>query len=255
MPADWHEEALAAQTVAARTYALYQMHNGVRGWRWDIGSDQGSQMYLGLEKENPRVNQAIRETRGVVLTYGSAGREKIFPAYYCSNCGGHTQDAEPVFGEGLAPLRGKPCPYCGTNAPKSRYRWKKAVVEKELLSENLIQYFPELGRLGEITGIKVEQRSRYGRAEVIQVTGLEGRTSRLRAEDFRLVVNSTGQPVLSSWYELSDNGETWTFSEGHGWGHGVGLCQYGSQALARSGKSCQEILAFYYPESVLLRAY
>jgi len=102
MPAYWYMAALRAQSIASRTYALYQMHVTNINKQWDIGSDQGSQVYRGLAQESRRVSQAVRQTQGIVLTYGRSGQEKIFPTYYSSTCGGHTQNAHKVFGESLA---------------------------------------------------------------------------------------------------------------------------------------------------------
>ena len=66
--------------------------------------------------------------------------------------------------------------------------------------------------------------------------GQNGQRCRIRGEAFRLALSDEQQRLLSSWYELKDEGEYWSFADGHGWGHGVGMCQYGSQALAKEGK-------------------
>ena len=73
--------------------------------------------------------------------------------------------------------------------------------------------------------------------------------------DFRLALSSEKQPLLSSWYQLEDAGQTWRFTQGRGWGHGVGMCQCGSQQMARLGNNAVQILQHYYPQAVLVRAY
>ena len=103
--------------------------------------------------------------------------------------------------------------------------------------------------------IKITGRSDNGRIEKVKLTGRSGRTYEMDAESFRLGLSSKDKPLLSSWYQLVDAGGAWRFEDGRGWGHGVGMCQCGSQQMARLGKDCVAILQHYYPESVLVRAY
>ncbi|MBN1844433.1 MAG: SpoIID/LytB domain-containing protein [Sedimentisphaerales bacterium] len=255
MPSYWHPAALRAQSIASRTYALYQMH--IRGGRgdWDLSSDQSSQVYGGVARETGRTSQAIRQTRGVVLTCDWKGSEKLFPAYYSSTCGGHTQDAAAVFGEDLPALKGTVCPYCGKVARQEYYRWAPLAISKPVVSQRLIERYAALKDLAEIADIRVVAQSPYGRVEKLELVGTNGRRARLRAEDFRLAVHRDETPLRSSWYDLADGGTVWRFENGHGWGHGVGLCQCGTQQLARLGEDCVSILSYYYPESMLVRAY
>lgn len=255
MPSYWYKAALRAQAIACRTYALYQMHLWAGQGGWDIGSTQASQVYGGLAAEHRRVSEVIEETRGVVLTYGREGQEKIFPAYYSSNCGGHTTDASAVFGENLPPLHGNSCPYCEKVAQKRHYRWSDVTMDKQVLSRRLLGRLEALSDLGEIVDIKVTGRSSHGRVEKLKLFGSSGRTCAIDAESFRLAVSSREKPLFSSWYQLVDAGSSWRFEDGRGWGHGVGLCQCGSQQMARLGKDCVAILQHYYPQSTLMRAY
>lgn len=256
MPAHWPAEALRAQALASRTYALFQIYDRQDQGDWDLGSDQGSQVYGGVDRETRSVTQAVEETRGVVLSYPQGGREKIFPAYYSSICGGHTQDAEPVFGKKLPPLSSpRPCPYCQETAPADYIHWKSVSLEKSLASEMILVRYPELRTLEKVADIRITQRSDYGRVERVELKGSNGRKIMLRGEDFRLGVLSGRNPIRSGWYELVDGGGEWRFENGRGWGHGVGLCQYGTQAMAQAGKDCVEIMEFYYPQSRLVRAY
>jgi stage II sporulation protein D len=252
----WQPEALRAQSIASRTYALYQAsrrEGNPRGW--DIGSDQMSQMYTGLSRRHSTVAQAVRDTRGIVLAYGEVNQEKIFPAYYSAICGGHTEDAVSVFGEAPGPLKGQACPYCEATADPKLYRWAEVSLAKNTVSRELTTTYPTLKPLGRIVDIQVAETGDYGRLRRIELTGDTGRKATIRAEEFRLAISSKQKPVRSSWCQLTDEGESWRFTEGRGWGHGVGLCQFGAQQMARLGKDCIEILAFYYPQAVLLRAY
>ncbi len=252
---DWRLPALRAQAIASRTYALYNLSLN-RSSSWDIGSNQGSQMYLGKSSSHKRVSQSVGDTRGVVMAYGKRGRERIFPTYYCSNCGGHTQEAASVFGMKVPPLSGQFCPYCGKVAHADKYRWPAVTIEKWQVNDLLHRRYPDdLKILGKIVNVQVTRTSEYGRVERMRLTGASGKSIIVRAEDFRLAMLAGGKDILSSWYELEDLGESWRFSEGRGWGHGVGMCQWGTQAMALSGKDCVEILEFYYPQMQLVRAY
>ena len=255
MPAYWYKAALRAQSIAARTYALYQMSNKTDKNAWDIGSDQSSQVYLGRTNESPRTIEAVRGTAGLVLAYGLKGREKIFPTFYSAVCGGHTQDAEPTFGLSLAPLKGRLCNYCKSVAKPKRYRWPSVTIAKHKASELLIERFPNLAQLERVVDIKIIAKSDYGRNERVELLGSNGKRNQIRGEELRLALSTKEKPLLSSWFKLVDAGNAWRFEDGHGWGHGVGMCQCGCQQLAKIGKDCVDILQYYYPQAVLLRAY
>jgi len=255
MPSYWYKTALRAQSIASRTYALYQLHLREGSGRWDLSSDQSSQVYGGVIRESRRVAEAVSETRGVVLVGNWKGKEKIFPAYYSSTCGGHTQDAAAVFGEDLPPLKGTTCPYCAKVAKPKYFRWSGPTIAKEDVSKRLIKRFPSLASLDSIMDIKVVARSDYGRVEKLELRGQNGQKRNIRAEDFRLAISTKDKPLLSSWYKLIDAPKVWRFVDGRGWGHGVGLCQCGSQQMARLGKDSIAILKHYYPQALLVRAY
>lgn len=256
MPGYWHKAALRAQAVASRTYALYRIHCRKNNGDWDLRSDQLSQVYGGVKSESRRVTESIRETSGMVLAYGPEGEEKIFPTYYSSTCGGHTQNAAEVFGESLKPLTGGPCPYCQSVAAPKYYRWEPVTVKKDLAARRLMKKYPELEKkIGQPTKIRVAKKSNYGRLERIELIDSNNKKATVRAEVFRLAVSTPENPISSSWCNIVDMGDSWKLENGHGWGHGVGLCQCGAQQMAKIGKNCTEILGHYYPGSELIRAY
>ena len=249
----WPMAALRAQAIASRTYAVYHLKFS-KGRQWDIGSNQASQVYLGINRETARTRQAVSDTGGVILAYGEPDREKIFPAYYSAVCGGHTQNAWSVFGKSLPPLQGAPCPYCAVTTPDNKYNWATTIA-KEDLSKNVEARYSSMKQLGGIVDIQIAARSDYGRGESVKLIGKTGESKWLRAEDFRLAATSSSAPLLSSWYDLADAGNSWKFVNGRGWGHGVGLCQRGAQQMAQLGKNSVQILNHYYPKAVLLRAF
>lgn len=252
MFASWPREALRAQSIASRTYALYQMVMNNKDKQWDLGSDQSSQVYFGLASERASVTEAVRDTRGAVLTFGQPGRERLFSTYFCSTCGGHTADGSSVFGDSLEPLSGRPCGFC-SHSPY--YRWASVTIPKKAISRRLLERYPELAPLGDIRSVTVRAKSDCGRVDLLELTGSTGKKRVVRAVDFRLAVTRRESQLRSSWYQLVDTGQAYRFEQGRGFGHGVGLCQYGSEKMAGKGHDCVAILNHYYPGATLLRAY
>jgi len=252
--ASWCPAALRAQSIACRSYALWQIQRSDGRGDWDIGSDENSQVYQGVSREDTRVSAAVRATGGLVLKYGRHGQQELFPTYYSSVCGGHTHDAAAIFGESLVPLRGRRCPFCRAVARPHWYRWSIS-IPKKALSDALLERYAELAALATITDVRVVQGSACGRVEWLELSGSDGGRRRIKAQDFRLAVSTPQRPLQSNWYKLSDAGASWRFHEGRGRGHGVGMCQCGCEGMARRGYEHQDILAYYYPESVLVKAY
>jgi stage II sporulation protein D len=252
----WEPQALKAQAVAARTYCLYIKNRFGRRRRWDVSKNQSHQMYKGLKAETASVHDAVMETAGQVLVcrYGD-GRELVFPAYYSSACGGHTEKAQNVFGENgedLAPLRGVKCPYCKDVTRKSIFQWKPITYTLEQISEQLMERYASLKQLEQIVDLKITRSGHLDRVLRMQLIGKNGRTDWLRGEDFRLALDPTGQKLKSAVFEMEKNGQTVKFTNGRGFGHGVGLCQCGAQGMARRKSSYRDILAYYYPGSKLV---
>jgi stage II sporulation protein D len=86
---------------------------------------------------------------------------------------------------------------------------------------------------------------------VLRVIDASGRSARIRSENFRLAIDSSGMEIKSADFELIDQSGSVVLRNGRGWGHGAGLCQWGSDGMARTGKRAEEILATYYPHSQL----
>ncbi len=255
MPATWSFSALRSQCIAARTYVMYHMYVDPLSRYWDVKNTQASQVYGGLGREHKRVTRAVSDTSGVVLAYGARMAEKIFPTYFSSICGGHTQNAGPVFGQKLQPLSGRKCFYCTQNAPKSRLYWPDIVLSVREISNLLVKRDKQLAALGEIISIRIAAVSSYGRVERMELIGRGGKRVLIRGEDFRLAITRKEKPLLSSWFTIIDRGGSYQFHQGRGWGHGVGMCQYGCRKMSDIGKNCTEILSFYYPSSTLVKVF
>ncbi|MEW6584818.1 MAG: SpoIID/LytB domain-containing protein [Nitrospirota bacterium] len=225
---DWDMEALKAQAVVSRTYALYQKRmNG--GALYHLASSTLHQVYKG---NNPdvRVSYAVEETRGEILTYDDSPIE----AFYHSTCGGKTEDSEEVFGRGHPYLRPveSPC----TLSPYSS--WEREIP------------FREIEKALNVQGIKdvwIRSRTATGRVRHLAVTHGGGVMS-VSATDFRKAVGWTRLPSTN--FTIQKQDDTVVFS-GKGYGHGIGLCQWCALEMARDGKNYKEILSHFYPGAVI----
>ncbi|HUW18516.1 MAG TPA: SpoIID/LytB domain-containing protein [Sedimentisphaerales bacterium] len=259
MPNYWEPAALEAQAIAARTYCLYiKRHFGNRR-SWDVCRSQANQVYLGVAAESAQVWGAVNMTSGQVLVCKQADAgERIFPAYYSSTCGGYTENSRNVFGDSFEPLAGVRCPYCKDVARPGFFFWPMAQFDKGHVSENLRQRYPKLQQLGEIANIIAAAQSNYddfSRLTSVKLLGSTGTAEFLRAEDLRLTVDPTGQKIRSTICQIVNMGDKWGFLSGRGYGHGVGMCQCGAQAMAREGKTARQILYYYYPNSRIVSVY
>lgn len=260
MPHYWEPTALQAQAIAARTYCLYiKKHFGSRR-NWDVRKTQANQTYHGVAAESTQVWHAINKTYGRVLTCKLPdGTEGIFPTYYSAICGGHTENSKNVFGgDALEPLAGVPCSYCKHVAKPALFFWPMVRFDKTSVTARLLKRYPKLKQLGKITNIRPAKKSDYeefSRLTSIKLLGSTGKTDSLRAEDLRLTIDPTGRKLKSTICQIVSIAGKWAFISGRGFGHGVGMCQCGAQAMARKGKTANQILSHYYPASKIVRVY
>ncbi len=260
MPDYWEPAALEAQAIAARTYCLYiKKHFGSKR-AWDVRKTEANQVYLGVAAESTQIWGAVNKTWGRVLVCKQTdGDEKLFPAYYSSTCGGHTENSKHVFGgDSFEPLVGVPCPYCKDVAKPSFFFWPMIQFDKTSITNSLLKRYPKLKRLGKIASISSAKQSNYGefsRLTSVKLLGSTGKSDFLRAEDFRLSIDPTGRKLRSTICQIVNMGDKWAFLSGRGYGHGVGMCQCGAQGMARGGKTSRQILFYYYPGSNIIRVY
>ena len=252
MQSYWEPEALKAQAVASRTYCLYIKDRFGRNRTWDVTKSESTQTYGGLNAETAVIRQIVTDTASQVLVSPAPedGRSVIFPTYYSSSCGGHTEAAENVFGgKQIASLCGVECRYCADIARRSQYYWKPVRLTMTQISEMLLDRYPTLEKLEEITDFKITKLGYKSRIVRVELIGKNGKTDTLRGEDFRLSIDPTGRKIRSAIFVVEREGDTVTFQNGLGFGHGVGLCQCGAQGMARKGKTYKQILDYYFPGS------
>jgi len=252
---DFAVEAFRTQAIVTRTYVLYHMLRRPDA-TYDVAATQGSQVYRGIRADavGRRAAEAAEYTRGLVCTYRDNGRDRLFCSYYSAVCGGMSQSAAKLGAEGdIAPLAGGVrCDYCRI-APGQAYRWGPVRIGSGEVLAKLIARYPEFAGLGEITAVTPVESTPTGRAVTLRITGSSGGSRELLAERFRLAVGPNTVRSTDCKIQVSE-GEV-IFEDGKGFGHGLGLCQWGMQGQALKGRSAAEILRYYYPGSRLARVY
>lgn len=227
----WPIESIKAQAVIARTYALYQM-DARKNALYHLESTVLDQVYDGCDIEDSRAARGVRETAGEVLTFDG----KVIQAFYHSNCGGHTDAAENVWGYPLPYLKGVDCGYCLTAAAG---KWEQSIPLKKI--EALLKSSGH--QVAGLVEIKPGQRNRSGRLNDLTLVSSRGSLT-IPAVNFRKAI---GYSVIKSTnFAVKTAGDEALFS-GVGYGHGVGLCQWGAKQRAEDGFDYREILSYYYP--------
>ncbi len=121
--------------------------------------------------------------------------------------------------------------------------------DKAEVTEKLLKKYPSLKALGQVVNIAAQSQSNYGdfsRLTSVTLGGSTGKIGHLKAEDLRLTIDPSGRKIRSTICQIVGVDDKWRFLYGRGWGHGVGMCQCGAQAMARGGKTAREILSYYY---------
>ena len=291
MPASWPEEALKAQAVAARTYAVNAMRSPRSPGVFDLCCTTMSQVYGGITREHPRTTTAVDATRGEVLLHEG----RIINAFYHSTSGGHTEHSEIVWVSYLGYARGVP----DYDQDSPHYRWTVAYTPQDVGTL--------LGRrgfsVGTVTAIEPRgQQGASGRWTHYNVVGTQG-SVRLTAERLRSILGlrstlfevrygvASTAPLtsvfpnyrtafvygadpgrfraqsISSYYVMGADDEVTSINwptvlsaygtpdamefAGGGWGHGVGMSQYGARGMANLGYTYRQILTHFYTNTVI----
>ncbi|HAH95819.1 MAG TPA: stage II sporulation protein D [Firmicutes bacterium] len=255
MPANFHLEALKAQAVAARTFTVKRLKCfGGKGSKYhpdaDLSCDPGEgQAWLG-EKELrtkwgmrygtnlARIRQAVTETASLLLTYEG----KPIEAIYHSTCGGVTEAAVEVWGKDYPYLRSV---VCGADGHSPKYRQTYRFTIQEAAAKLKVKAFQGKAITASTQGsgiLKMVGQSNTGRAQQIIFAG-----KKITAEQFRTALGLNSPRIR---YNVSGKNLVITTI---GYGHGVGLCQYGCDGWAQKGYSFSRILQHYYPGTTLVK--
>ena len=229
------DEALMAQAICARSYAAVRMI-ARQERNWHVGNTQATQVFRGVTRNPSRSRSIVARSRAAILTYN----QKPFEGLYSSTCGGVSRSAEEAFGSSVPPpLQGGVT--CNDCDDVSTYEWSASCSESDLSRS--------LGT--NATGIVRLEQSKSGR--LVQAIFATSRGE--RALTGTRLKSLLGRSALSTWITSLNLSGGRLRAEGRGFGHGVGLCQYGARGMARRGIPCEDILHHYYPQMEIRRAW
>ncbi|MFH2035628.1 MAG: SpoIID/LytB domain-containing protein [Candidatus Zixiibacteriota bacterium] len=252
-------EAIKAQAVAARTYAMSHLSQ-YQDKPYDMKSDVSDQVYLGMKVEKNNINRAIDDTRGYVLK--SDGN--LINAYYHSTCGGYTDDIEEVWDKAEKPyLRAvNDSGYCSWS---KYYNWTETYTGRQLrlmIEQYLSSERGKQIKIGDIVDILVRSKTAGGRVSELVVKAAKG-TYSFGGDKIRWAIKRASNPELilqSARFKIEMKQDSRGKVEritliGGGYGHGVGMCQCGAIGMARKGWNYKDILLLYYKNTELVKLY
>ncbi len=294
MSPSWNIEALKAQAVCARGFAISN-YNKFSKYGFNLDTTTTSQVYKGISTETESTRRAVDETKGQVLKHDG----KIIQSIYCASMGGASANAENVWGGSYPYLVSVTDPYENPDEA-TRYSWSIT-----LSADDIKKSLSDAGiNIGDITSIEIVNQDDSGYVTELLFTGTNGthtvkksscRTifgGKLHSQRYTIAGNEESYPnisiisadglftkpsnelyvqgagqmsvlnVLSSAIArifAPQSGNTvssgeYTFN-GNGWGHGVGMSQWGAKAMADKGFTYEDILTFYYTGTYLENAY
>lgn len=256
---DRYMEALKAQAVASRSFAMAQMARN-QTFLFDVTANTDDQVYKGLANENREADRAVLSTSGECLIRGG----KVITAFYHSTCGGRTAAPEEVWGKRFA----QDNPYLESvkdekyDQGSKWYNWEEKWTRKELL-ERIKKALPSIAGLsaedvGEPGDIEVVEKGPSGRNVLLKVT-TDKRVLQISGDAIRNVLRTRDGRILpSTFFTLSvarESSGPVIIARGKGFGHGLGMCQTGAQSRAENGDSYARILKAYYKGVKVLKVY
>ena len=254
-------ELLKAHAVISRSWAIRAMqkpnHEG-----YDVCADDHCQRYEGLRRMNERAVEAVHATRGQVLMFGDA----VCDCRYYKCCGGRTEIWRTCWEDIDVPyIQSVQCDYCKSPSPKvlrlvlndydqetKDFRdWQVTYTAEEL--SDIIRTKSGID-FGEILDLIPMHRGASGRIDSLKIVGTKH--TEIIGKELKIRYWLSKSCLYSSWFEVSHNpspvtgNPLWTLN-GHGWGHGAGLCQIGAAVMASEGIKYEDILSYYYVGSRL----
>lgn len=250
MSANSPMELLKAHAVISRSWAIRAIANPNHEG-FDVCADDHCQRYEGLRRMNERAVEAVRATQGQVLTYNG----EVCDCRYYKCCGGRTEiwctcweDIDVPYIQSVA------CNYCKHPSERIlRLVLNDYDRETKDFRDWVVQYTDEeLDRIveeksgmdfGHITALEPLHRGSSGRIDLLRIAGTK-RTETI-GKELKIRLTLSKSCLYSSWFEVRHTNGIWTLN-GHGWGHGAGLCQIGAAVMAAEGMSYEQILRYYY---------
>jgi len=235
-------EALKAQAVAARSFAMAHRKPNEP---FDISTTIWDQVYGGVSRTDKIINKAVESTRGIVGVYNG----KIIDAKYSSTCGGITENNENIWiGERIPYLRSvrdsgwERKDFCESSP---HYRWERVYDKKEffeVVKKQINEFFGKTPN--KIEWIRITKRTRTNRVRIIEINTDIGKFY-LEKDQIRRLFSDDRGSLKSLMFQIKVKSSQIIIS-GKGYGHGVGMCQYGAMEMAKERYSYRSILTHYY---------
>ncbi len=262
-------EALKAQAVVARTYAIATRGKHKKSG-YDLCNTTCCQVYKGVREENVKTNKAVTDTKGLVIFHAG----KPINAYYCASCGGYTESAEEAW-PGAQPVQYAKvikCPHC---LKDSKMSWSYKIKVSEFISKMRAAGFS----INDINSAELYDKTRSGRYNTVEMRGSFG-TLYYSAEIFRKIFGNNN--IRSSFFNIiidkpkivtknfkfskiddiikarnnynnNNSQNSYITFAGSGYGHGVGMCQHGAKKMAAGGKNFRHIINYYFTKEVNIK--
>ena len=259
-------ELLKAHAVISRSWAMRAISRQPSAFRnhegYDVCADDHCQRYEGLRRMNERAVEAVHATRGQVLMYG----DEICDCRYYKCCGGKTEIWRTCWEDIDVPyIQSVKCDYCDfSHQPSAVSRqilrlvlndydqetkdfrdWKVSYRDEEL--DAIIAEKSGID-FGHVTALEPLHRGASGRIDSLKIVGTK--RTEIIGKELKIRYWLSKSCLYSSWFEVSHENGVWTLN-GHGWGHGAGLCQIGAAVMASEGMKYEEILSYYYHNTQL----
>ena len=228
----WPLEALKAQAVAARTYAINELRSPMSFAEYDICASTACQLYRGVNAEHESTDRAVMQTQGLVLTFNG----QIAETPYHADSGGHVASSHEVWSQQIPYLDSKVDISYASPFDNWQHDFDAMKVAEELSRQGYA--------IGDIQSMSIQQVSGSSRVTHLTIQGTQGQVA-LQGRVLQDWIRSFG--LKSTYFEMIGPMSV----RGQGFGHGVGMSQYGAKAQAMNSKGYQDILAFYYPQTTM----
>ena len=258
--AGWTDACYEAQCVAARSFACMRISERTNH-TFDVTDGPSTQAYHGVV-EDKTAHDAQASTSGMILSWN----DRLVPGYFSSCCGGRAATAIDAIGPSpvndIPPLRGhRDDDYC-RDSPL--YEWtinrSARTLGRRLAKYGRSHGLTDLGSMSTIQDIQVAEANEHGRPVSLKIIDRNQHHATITTNQFFRASNhggSIGRPTKELWsgWAMGRTERGRIDLQGHGFGHGVGLCQYGAQGMGKQGHSWREIISWYYPDVILHRAW
>ena len=266
------EKSIHNSTFNIQNSTLIRWYNREDHALFDVCADDHCQRYQGITRiTNPLVAEAVRATRGQVLTFSTPNTQHptqtICDTRFSKCCGGRTEEFQYCWEDVVKPyLTSVECPYCHTqDAALIRqvlndydqetpdfYEWTEVISSEQIAEWLRTKHHIDLGNITDLIPL---ERGKSGRIWKLEIVGTKGSFTIGKELEIRRTLSDTH--LKSSWFEIEkiENHPRKFRLKGRGWGHGVGLCQIGAAVMGENGYSYKEILSHYYQKTNIQKIY